>query len=87
MKILTYTTADTAPKGAQAVARIMLDDGTFHPVLVARATPAEAAAGAQAWWDAEVARERARVQPRRRKPSAAASTVQPPAEPDVGDVI
>lgn len=84
MKIITYTTADTAPKGAQAVARIMLDDSTFHPVLVARATPADAAAAAQAWWDAEVARERAREQPRRRKPAA---TVQPPAEPDVGDVI
>lgn len=81
MKIITYVPTNSL--SCSALARILLDDGTFHPILISRGSPEEAADAAQTWWETELAKERAREQPRRRK----TATQKTPAEPDVGDVI
>lgn len=84
MKIVSYLATGDAPKGHRALARILLNDGTFHPGFATRETVEAATAAMQAFWDAEFAKELARQQPRRRKTAAPTPT---PAEPDVGDVI
>ena len=59
MRIVSYQSADAPPKIA-GLARIILPDHSFHPVVIHAPTEAEARARAQAWWDSQVAAERAK---------------------------
>ena len=70
MNIFTWLSAN-APEGQRGVARMqILNDHpdpakrrlVWHPVVIHAATEAEAGAKALAWWDAEVAKERARIE-------------------------
>ena len=68
MRIVSYQSADAPPKIA-GLARIILPDHSFHPVVIHAPTEAEARARAQAWWDAQVAAEAAK-KPRGRQRKA-----------------
>lgn len=57
---VTYAATSDAPKGCEAIARLRLSDGSWHPVVVHAATPEAAGEKALAWWSDEVARVRAR---------------------------
>lgn len=70
MRIITYTFDDDAPPtGAEAIARILVDvpahgkrkaGEDWHPVIFTAPTAEAAHAKAEAWWNAELEKERAR---------------------------
>ena len=101
MKIYTFSTGseDLAP-GLRAIARIrhpmpakqgkMRDD--WLPIIFHAATEEAAHEAAQAWWDAELAKERAkaanaatRAEKMRKKPKGVAMTETPAPEPEDDD--
>ena len=92
MKIHTFSTGseDLAP-GLRAIARIR-NGSDWHPVIFHAATEEAAYEAAQAWWDAEIAKERAkaanaatRAERMRKKPKGVAVTETPAPEPEDDD--
>jgi hypothetical protein len=75
MRIISYTSTD-APQALAACARIQ-SQGQLHPVVFHAPSEEEVRAKAQAWWDAELAKQTKRMPKRTAKPAV----------PDVGDVI
>lgn len=69
MRIITFAAslADDAPERLRCCARILLADGSLHPVVVHAPTKPEAREKAQAFWDAELARERKRQDARQQR--------------------
>lgn len=72
MRIVTYSTSDDSiPQGQRCVARIRAHfpasgkrkaGEDWCPIFIYGATEDEARANAQAWWDAEIAKERRKVE-------------------------
>ena len=92
MKIHTFSTEDggLAP-GLRAIARIR-NGNDWHPVIFHAATEEAAYEAAQAWWDAELAKERAkaanaaaRAERMRKKPKGVVVTETPAPEPEDDD--
>lgn len=68
MQITVYTTADeNVPAGHRCIARIMHNDGTWHPVLITALNEANARQKATEWWQAELAKAAAKKAPKRPK--------------------
>lgn len=79
MKVYTWvTTAPETPEAFQAVARIMMPMATkggkmadqWHPVIFTGRDEETVRSTAQAWYDAEIAKERAKLEGRERQASA-----------------
>lgn len=97
MKIYTFSTGseDLAP-GLRAIARIR-NGSDWHPVIFHAATEEDARIAAQTWWDAELAKERAkaanaatRAEKMRKKPKGVqtADTPEPaPEDDDPGPIL
>ena len=92
MKIHTFSTGseDLAP-GLRAIARIR-NGADWHPVIFHAATEEAAYEAAQAWWDAELAKERAkaanaatRAEKMRKKPKGVDGVEAPAPEPEDDD--
>jgi hypothetical protein len=84
MKIYTFAAVDPeAPVGA--IARLWLGPkkSDWHPVIFSADNTGQAFAQAMAWWNDELARTAAKMQPR--KPQA--PKPQPQSTDDLGDVI
>ncbi len=80
MKVFTYAASDElAPPTHRAVARIMLNDGSWHPVLITGPDEAHVAERATTWWAQELAKQ----SPRPKKKAKAV----PLGVDDPGDVI
>lgn len=96
MRVFTYLSdSEDLPLSERAVARIKAPMPTgfgksrairecWHPVIIYAATQGEAYAKAVAWWDAEIAKEKAKADAiEKRKATRAAKSVNPQAQ--VGD--
>lgn len=72
MKIITFAAslADDAPEHIRCCARILLQDGSLHPVVAHAPTKPEAREKAQAFWDAELERQRKRQDARQQRAEA-----------------
>lgn len=88
MKIVAYSTPDQdIPSGHRALARIMLNDGTWHPILIHAFDVESATKRATEWWAEALEKERVKGE-RGRKPRAPASQVtEKEPVPDPGDVV
>lgn len=97
MEIITYiaTDPDNTPENARATARIRCEvpgpGGKWvigwAPVYFLAATPEEARARAQSFWDEQLEKERAK-KPRGRPPKAKPSDNDPVVAPaEIGDVL
>lgn len=77
MRVLTYLATDeSTPPAKRAVARIMLTDGTMHPVIFEGATAEALKQTAEDWWAKALAKEAAKGTPRtaKAKPAPTASS-------------
>lgn len=91
MKILVYTAVGECPRGYSAIARFLLPGSQIHPIVIHADTPERAEKAAQEWWDAEIAKERAKVQKSeeraaaRRQVATGGLKVDPPADIEMDD--
>lgn len=81
MKVITYVSslADDAPERYRCAARIMLADGSLHPVVIHAPDKAQARAKAEGWWAAQIeAEHRKRENLERRAAAMRAARTPPP---------
>lgn len=84
-RVVAYQLVEGA--GAPKAIAFHIEDGKFLPVYHAAATPEAAIANANAWWDAEVAKQ-ANMKPRGRpKKAAAAPVADQPSADEVEDTV